>query len=161
MKNVFVFILIGFIAASCSSDKKTAVEKAVTAPSTILYGESFIKESIITTSELSTLMANLDSIPMIMSGTIEKTCIKKGCWMQLSSNEQPVRVTFKDYGFFVPKTGVEGKQAIVNGYCIRKKSTVAELQHFAQDAGKTESEIALITQPKTEYSFVASGVFIQ
>ena len=164
MKNVNTFIAIALIAFSCSSDKKETSKQEelieVTTTET-LYGESFDQKSISPISELENLMAESDSIPLIMSGTIEKTCVNKGCWMQLSTSNEPVRVTFKDYGFFVPKSGMEGKQAVVNGYCVRKESSVEELQHYAKDAGQSESEIALITEAKTEYSFVASGVYIQ
>ena len=31
---------------------------------------------------------------------------KKGCWMQVQVETDTIQVTFKDYGFFVPKTGL-------------------------------------------------------
>ena len=40
--------------------------------------------------------------------------VKDG-WMTLDGEEGDVRVTFKDYGFFVPTEGQEGKTAIVEG----------------------------------------------
>jgi hypothetical protein len=37
---------------------------------------------------------------------------------------------------------------------------VAELQHYAEDAGKSKEEIAKINSPKTELTFVADGVLV-
>lgn len=164
MKNFILLITVSTVLVSCNSNKKEPIidsQEVSTLTSEKLYGESFDKTSVVPIEKLTELMASSDSIPMMMSGSIEKTCKNKGCWMQLSTDSDPIRVTFKDYGFFVPKTGMEGKQATVNGYCIRKETSVEELQHYAKDAGQTDEEIALITNSKTEYSFVASGVFIQ
>ena len=82
--------------------------------------------------------------------------------MQLQTSDgNTLRVTFKDYGFFVPKSGVENKKATINGYCVKQLTSVEELRHYAQDAGESEEIIASITEAKTEYSFVASGVIIE
>ena len=47
--------------------------------------------------------------------------------------------------------------------CIRdsNKVSVADLKHYAEDAGKSEDEIAKITEPKIEYAFEANGVLIK
>ncbi|MBK6732010.1 MAG: DUF4920 domain-containing protein [Bacteroidetes bacterium] len=39
-----------------------------------------------------------------VKGTVTSVCQNKGCWMKLDlGNGESMRVTFKDYGFFVPK----------------------------------------------------------
>src|SRR5687768_4276463 len=59
---------------------------------------------------------NLDSVlsepsahagkTMKVDGHVRRACTKKGCWMELAVSADPAapscRVTFKDYGFFVP-----------------------------------------------------------
>lgn len=75
-------------------------------------------------------------------------------------NNQTMRVTFKDYKFFVPKDA-GGKTAIVDGIVHNDTLSVADQQHYASDAGKSKDEIALITQPKPEISFEARGVIIK
>ena len=42
-----------------------------------------------------------------------------------------------------------------------KETGVAELQHYATDAGKSEDEIAKITAPKKEFFIEASGVLMK
>ena len=38
---------------------------------------------------------------------------------------------------------------------------VAELQHYAEDDGQTEEEIAAITEPEETYTFMADGVLMK
>src|SRR2546423_15257819 len=54
---------------------------------------------------LATPQAN-DGKTVTTEGSVRKNCERKGCWMELApaaSKDGPgLRVTFKDYGFFVP-----------------------------------------------------------
>jgi hypothetical protein len=40
-------------------------------------------------------------------------------------------------------------------------TTVAQLRHYAEDAGKSKEEIAKITEPKIELTFMADGVIVK
>ena len=96
-----------------------------------------------------------------MKGEIISTCPMKGCWMNMNVANDTILVRFKDYGFFVPKAGVEGSIAIVNGYLSIDTLSVAQLRHYAEDSGKNKNEIMKITDPKITLSFLADGVAIQ
>ena len=76
------------------------------------------------------------------------------------SEDRKMKVRFKNYGFFVPKDA-GGKTAIMQGKAYLDTLSVKELRHYAEDGGKTEAEIAAITEPKVEYTFMASGVLIK
>lgn len=57
--------------------------------------------------ELEALLANPelhDGKTVTMTGKVRKACERKGCWMEIALSDKAagVRVTFKDYGFFVP-----------------------------------------------------------
>lgn len=157
MKNIILLFTISFSLVCCGKKESSQAQPVFKS-----YGESFDHSIAAEITDLSSLMADSDSVSITLSGQIEKTCAVKGCWMQLNAGEQnTLRVTFKDYGFFVPKSGVEGKTSIVQGYCVRQETSVEELRHFAQDAGESAESIALIISPKMEYNFVASGVIIQ
>jgi hypothetical protein len=41
------------------------------------------------------------------------------------------------------------------------ETSVEELRHYAEDAGKSQEEIEAITEPKKTYSFVADGVLLK
>jgi hypothetical protein len=107
-------------------------------------------------------MATVDSLPVKIVGKVGEVCQKKGCWMTLVP-EQPgqpeMRVTFKDYAFFMPKD-LSGKRVVVDGFAFAETTPVDVLRHYAEDAGKTKAEIEAITQPKREVSFEAAGVLI-
>ena len=68
-------------------------------------------------------------------------------------------VKFKDYAFFVPLNATN-EEAIVSGKAFVSETPVAELRHYAKDAGKSEVEIAKITKPEVKYGFMADGVLI-
>lgn len=96
-----------------------------------------------------------------LSGRVSGVCQNKGCWMKLTTNEPgapSVRVTFKDYGFFVPRDSM-GKTAVVEGRFKVKTLSVAEAQHYADDATKAgQAPAKKITEPQHEFSIVATGV---
>jgi hypothetical protein len=60
----------------------------------------------------------------------------------------------------VPKSGAEGKSAIVNGNISVDTLSVAQLRHYAEDAGKSREEILSIVNPEITISFLADGVSI-
>ena len=101
------------------------------------------------------------SIVTSIEGTILETCPKRGCWMTMATQTDTVFVRFRDYGFFVPTDGAEGKAAIVQGDLFVDTISVRMLQHYAKDAGKSKEEIAKITEPELGLSFTADGVIIK
>ncbi|MEQ9424722.1 MAG: DUF4920 domain-containing protein [Cyclobacteriaceae bacterium] len=125
------------------------------------YGDSISPNDVVDIGALASAMNGADSVELKITGTIDKTCKMKGCWMTLKTPNEPVRVTFKDYGFFVPKQGQEGNEAVVEGTAYRTITSVDELKHYAKDAGKSDAEIAAITEPIEEYTFIANGVLIK
>ena len=66
----------------------------------------------------------------------------------------------QDYSFFVP-IAIIGKQIEAFGKVYIKTVSVADLQHYAQDAGKSKAEINKIKTPETQYRFVAKGIRVK
>lgn len=115
-------------------------------------------------AELDEILAapeSYDGQTVAIEAVTDEVCTKKGCWMTLSSDvlgEETVRVTFKDYGFFVPLDSA-GKTARLQGTFEVKETSVADRKHYLEDAGKHD-EAALVTEPSIEYTFVADGVHL-
>ncbi len=105
------------------------------------------------------LKNNKDDIKI--EGKILSTCPMKGCWMRLNVENDTILVRFKNYGFFVPKNGSVGKSAIINGKISVDTISVAQLRHYAEDAGKSNLEISQINEPEITLSFLADGVIIR
>ena len=96
-----------------------------------------------------------------ISGQIIEVCPKKGCWMNVKVNTDTVFVKFKDYGFFVPKTGIEGKHILMTGNIFRDTISVERLRHYAEDAKKSKEEIELIKVPEYKINMIANAVAIR
>jgi hypothetical protein len=71
-----------------------------------------------------------------------------------------VRVKFKDYALFMPQQ-IKGRDVVIRGFAKREVTPVDELRHYAEDAGKSEEEIAAITEPQIALAFEADGVLIK
>jgi hypothetical protein len=88
---------------------------------------------------------------------VVKACMKKGCWMILRDGKSEVRVTFKDYGFFVPKD-LANRRARVQGVVARQTLSVKDARHYLKDEGAPKAELKKITAPVETVSFTASGL---
>ena len=95
---------------------------------------------------------------IVIQAKITGVCEKKGCWLTLENSQNiTIFVKMKDYAFFVP-TALEGKTVVLEGSAESKTTSVKELQHYAEDAKKSQAEIDAIKEPKTETRFLASAI---
>lgn len=165
MKKSFIFISLSslLLTFACSDHKEESAETPLVTTDTSLqyFGDSITMEGSVPADQLLSMIAGKDSISVKLSGTIEEVCQKKGCWMNMAiGNGQNMRVRFKDYGFFVPKDAA-GKTVILEGYAYNDTISVAELKHYAEDAGKTKEEISKITEPELSISFESHGLILK
>lgn len=151
MKNIFLLL---FIAPLISLSQSNTLTKSLN-----FYGEKISTENIL---DYNSFIENSKVVSKSkIEGTILSSCPKKGCWMQVKIDSDTIQVTFKDYGFFVPKTGLENKKTILKGYPKQDTISIKMLKHFAEDAGKSQKEIDKITKPEYKISFIADGVIIK
>lgn len=96
---------------------------------------------------------------VIIKTTVAEVCSKKGCWMKVQGAKpgEQVRVTFKDYGFFVP-TELVGKEVALQGQYVKHVETIEEQKHLLKDAKRPQAEIDAVTKPKETFRFIATGV---
>jgi hypothetical protein len=148
-------------AKSETVNTETTKEDILGTNEPVFLGEEIVREDVIQGGELFSALEKEDTLrDVVVSGKIKSCCQAKGCWMKLDVGaEEDVFVKFKDYGFFVPMD-CEGVNSVIQGNFYRMTESVEELQHYAKDAGKSEDEIAMITEPKTTYTFIASGVIL-
>ncbi len=164
MKKILSILAIGFIVSCTAQDsKKTEKENpADMAENVSFYGDTISMEGAIPANSLMAQMKGKESVETKVEATINETCKVKGCWMTVDmGNGEEMRVRFKDYGFFVPTEGVQGKIVVMEGVAFTDTISVADLQHLAEDAGKTKEEIAAINQPEVGVNFEAHGVIIR
>jgi hypothetical protein len=130
----------------------------------VVFGEKFTAGKVLTSDDMlkkyKTMKAG-DTAVVQFKSKVNEVCKKKGCWMSMAlPGEKESFVRFKDYGFFVPKNA-DGSEAIVHGKAYLDVVSVAQLQHYAKDGGKSQEEIEKITEPKVTYAFQADGVLMK
>lgn len=127
------------------------------------FGDKIVTDNALTKDAMLKKYSSLkpgDTVAVKFKSNIKDVCQKKGCWMSLElPNGKESFVKFKDYGFFVPLNAAKS-EAVVNGKAFVSEISVAQLKHYAKDGGKSEEEIAKITEPKRTYGFLADGVLI-
>ncbi|GAB3847355.1 hypothetical protein GCM10028822_08660 [Hymenobacter terrigena] len=122
------------------------------------YGAVITPAGALPMSALATALGSRDSAQVKLVGKASAVCQAKGCWMTLpTADGQQMRVRFRDYAFFVPKD-LSGHEVVVSGWAYRSTVPKSELQHYAKDAGKTDQEVAAITQDEQQLTFLADGV---
>ena len=125
------------------------------------HGKKISEKGAIPATQLVTKMGSKDKMPAKVEGTVEDVCKMKGCWIKVKTGDgQVMRVSFKDYGFFVPKD-IVGKTVVIEGTAETTTTPVSELRHYAEDAGKSKEEIEKITEPEKALTFVADGVIVK
>lgn len=165
MKNL-LFLFFG-LAGLVACNNAPAGEVEVSGEETIVemgnegtsFGEVINPDGAISFEELLISMEGKDSLEAKVIVNVESVCQKKGCWMDVAGDhsEELVKVTFYDYGFFVP-LDFDGNRVVVEGVAYRQITSVDELRHMAEDANKSEEEIMEITEPQEELRFIAKGV---
>ena len=151
MRLLFYTLIILFINSNNANSQD----------STNYYGEEFSTLDVkdYSTNKQGFLYNTKDLIKI--EAEILSTCPKKGCWMKIKAEEDTILVRFKDYGFFVPKDGVVGNKTVINGKLSVDTLSVAQLRHYAEDAGKSKEEINKIINPEISMTFLANGVMIR
>lgn len=167
MKKILFVLLVATVMVACKNESKTEETTQEIQESQDMayasFGDNIEAEGAISASEMVERFNALtigDTITAKVSAKINEVCQMKGCWMKLDlGSDQDVMVTFKDYGFFMP-LNAEG-EVIINGKAFLKETSVDDLRHYAEDAGKTADEIAAITQPEKTFAFEADGVLLK
>jgi hypothetical protein len=154
------FLLLFFIVSSiCSfaADGKKKSKKSK--PQT--FGAVITKDGAIDAKELPKMMEGKEQATFKIKGKINEVCQVKGCWLTVDLGDgKSMRMSFKDYGFFVPKDA-GGKTFFAEGEAKFKTISIEMLRHYAEDAGKSKAEIEAIREPKRELVFVANGIIIE
>ncbi|RNL82781.1 DUF4920 domain-containing protein [Sinomicrobium pectinilyticum] len=156
----FLAVLFLFATSGC---KQNAEKDGGTPVAYSSFGDSVTPDNRWGAVEMDKKFTGLrktDTIPVKFTSTILEVCPKKGCWMKVQlDGGREAMVRFKDYGFFVPKDA--SGEVVIEGKAYVEEMSVKDLRHYAKDAGKTEEEIAQITEPRITYAVEANGVLIK
>ena len=152
-KSFILGIALSMLAV-CSFAQETNKKETKT------FGEGVKMVNVKPVAKMEAAMGDKTAADMKISGEVVDVCKKKGCWMTLKMPDgEPIRVTFKDYAFFMP-VDIVGKKVALDGIAKKQTISVETLRHYAEDAHQSAEEVAKITDPKKELAFEAKGVVI-
>ena len=167
MRKIAAILALSLIFMACKNEKsndEVEILAEANPGSYNSFGAEINSESVMTSKEALEKFNSLkpgDTLNFKFSSEINSVCKKKGCWMILElPEEEAVRVTFKDYGFFVPKDS-ENTEVIVEGKAFLNETSVEDQKHYSEDEGKSEAEIDAITSPEITKAFIANGVLLK
>ncbi len=92
-----------------------------------------------------------------VEGLVGAVCTRKGCWMEIAPKEDQkgVRVTFKDYGFFVPVDS-KGMTVLAEGEVKVNLMSKDDVEHMESEGATVGNKNPDGTA--AEITFVATGV---
>lgn len=156
MKKAGILIVLAILLMNCKKEEQKI--KYASFGSEITSEHAISKDQMM--EKFSTLKVG-DTIDVKFESKVNEVCKAKGCWMKIDlGNDEESMIKFKDYSFFVPMNSEERK-VVVNGKAYVTVVTVKDLKHIAIDAGKTDDEIAQITNPEYSFAFIADGVLME
>jgi hypothetical protein len=103
----------------------------------LVRGEKLKGLKAVTLDSLLTAPADFEGKDVQVEAKVRKACEKKGCWMELAPTDKGpgVRVTFKDYGFFVPLDSA-GSTAKVEGTVKVAELSPERAKHYEAEGAK-------------------------
>lgn len=117
------------------------------------FGAAFaLKDS----KPLSTVLAAAkdQKDPVLVSGTVDSVCQKKGCWLVVKDGDAQARILMKDHSFTAP-LDCKGKNVVIEGTLESRTFSEAQVKHLEKDAGK---DPASVTGERVEYVLTATGL---
>lgn len=152
------------LAVICMGFSVNAQPPKVPADPGANFGKKIKAENAITVDELVSFMKTIEGgkdmdVPVKLKGKVTEVCQAEGCWIKIQSPDGSIMVKMKDHNFTVPIM-LNGKTIVIDGTAESKLTTVEQLRHFAEDAGKSKAEIAKITEPKKELIVQANGILV-
>jgi hypothetical protein len=141
-------LLLGCNKASEIAEPAPAAQAAPAAPTASAasmaagrqsFGEPLGKSPAIALADVLKAPEKYADQSVLVEGDVRQACSRKGCWMELSAGKDAAapgcRVTFKDYGFFVP-TDSKGSKARVEAKVESKHIKPAMVTHLEEEGAK-------------------------
>lgn len=107
----------------------------------------------VTLGEIAADAGRYVGAPVRVEVRVSQVCQKKGCFFIAKDGASVMRVSFKDYSFFVP-TDISGKQVTLIGEVVAREITREQAEHFSSDLGESGTKL----QAGMTYEIVATSV---
>jgi hypothetical protein len=157
MKQIFSFLI-------CLLSVMTLIAQPPNVPADkgTEFGEKVSAENAVSVSRMAKAVQGKEGekkMDVKVQGEVTQVCEAEGCWLKMKNGDETIMVRMKDHKFLVP-TVMKGKTIVVEGVAEYKETSVAQLKHYAEDAGKSKEEIEKIKDPKKEIVLQAKGILV-
>ena len=123
----------------------------------VVYGNYSKKGKIVTADQLESKITDKNYEGKVQ-GKVVEDCKAMGCWAKLErADGSTIMIKVKDHEFAMPED-IVGKIIVADGKAEIKETSVSMLKHYAEDAGKSDEEIAKIKEPRKEVLMTIKGV---
>ncbi len=160
MKNLFLTLALFLVSTLVSAQTTTEVirlsEPVQETAMFEVFGEDVDVRSLTPVSLSSIIESEGESNHVVLKTSVAEVCAKKGCFFIAQDGDYTARITFKDYGFFIP-TDSQGKEVLLIGDFSVATLSEEKAKHYAEDAGKDPDTI---TGEQKEYSIIATSVVV-
>lgn len=152
-----IFALVLFVVASAGAYAQSDSEAQQEADGHSTFGMwQSLDLTPVSVSDAMT-RTELHGKTVVVRGEITDVCRKKGCWMIVSDGTSQMRITFKDYGFFVP-TDSDGRSVVIQGVVSAEEIPEDMAKHYAEESLTEDPDD--IEGPQQVITMVATGVLI-
>ena len=86
-KNFLFLMTTIFIFSACGEEPKSAEQVVEEKATDQIFGEELTSNDALTFTDLLNKMDQLDSMETKVTGTVESVCKKKGCWVNIVSDD--------------------------------------------------------------------------
>lgn len=152
--------------ASCNQSGKTTDTATLydSSKKEMKYGVAFDTAHALAPNDMMAQFVQNKSFSGLVSGNITDVCQHGGCWANLDCGDgKKLFVKFRqanDNEFAIEK-GATGRGIIAHGVAYYDTTTVEDLKKAALEDGKSEADVAKITQPEIEICFKADGAYLK
>ena len=158
-------LLLGAAACETRRSEPPAAETSSPAPSAATrapaksYGAAITPGPELALADLFKSPEQYRDRAVTVEGHVRSACTRRGCWMEVAEGADPTlpgcRITFKDYGFFVP-TDSAGATAKVQGTFGLNVVPAERVAHLESEGGQFPHKNA--DGSANELRLVATGV---
>lgn len=156
MKKLFsVFVLLLIVAIGNAQPPDVPADKGAK------FGDVVTADNAVTIDQVlpAVVASEGKKVDVKIRGEVVEVCQEMGCWIKIKNGNENVTVKLKGHKWFVPKA-LAGKTIVLEGTAEYKVTSVDDLKHFAEDAGKSKAEVDAIKEPKKEVMVVARGILV-
>ena len=154
-----VGLVPGVSCESESSSPRSEPAPAAVGPRFERFGAALSPGSLVGLDDVLAEPSRHSGKTVLVEGHVRRACTKKGCWMELAAGSDPsakgCRVTFRDYGFFVP-TDSAGSRARVEAVVETVTLKPSHVRHLEEEGATFASKAP--DGSAEEVRLVATGV---